>query len=169
MAAKVKFREEKSQKIFNQGSPDEIFYRGLAIRDGVGMPPDAAKALKFFRRAADKGDAKAQIHMGLIHQEGRGVAKDPVLAVKYYRAAAEQGNAAAQLRLGLSRMEGNGIKKDPERAYFWFTLAASRSKGKLKKLAGKFMENLAPSLASARISRAEAAAKSWRAKESATP
>ncbi len=169
MAAKVKFREEKSQKIFSQGSSVEIFYRGLAIRDGVGMPPDATKALKFFRRAADKGSAKAQIYLGMIHEEGRGVAKDQARAVKYYRTAAERGNAAAQLRMGLSRMNGSGIAKDPERAYFWLTLAESKSKGKLRKLARKFKNNLAATLASARIAKAQAAAKSWRPKPGAAP
>ncbi|MDP6174800.1 MAG: hypothetical protein QGF09_11580, partial [Rhodospirillales bacterium] len=48
MAAKVKFREEKSQKIFKQGKPEEIYWRGLAIRDGVGMPPDGPKRSNSF-------------------------------------------------------------------------------------------------------------------------
>ena len=42
-------------------------------RQGEGVPPNDAEALKWFRLAADQGNASAQFFLGLIYQFGRGV------------------------------------------------------------------------------------------------
>ena len=49
-----------------------------------------------FRKAADRGNADAQVSLGYMYLHGRGVPQDDALAVTWYRKAADQGNADAQ-------------------------------------------------------------------------
>ncbi|MDB4723205.1 sel1 repeat family protein [Akkermansiaceae bacterium] len=61
---------------------------------------DAEEAVKWYRKAADQGNATAQYNLGLSYDYGEGVEKDAEEAVKWYRKAADQGIAAAQKNLG---------------------------------------------------------------------
>ena len=44
------------------------------------MPQDYAEAAKWFRKAAEQGDAKAQYNLGIMYAKGQGVPQDYVLA-----------------------------------------------------------------------------------------
>jgi TonB family protein len=92
--------------------------------EGRGVAKDDAEAVKWYRRAADQSDARAQNHLGHMHADGRGIAKDDAEAVKWYRKAAEQGLAAAQYNLGLHYAEGRGLEKDDAEAVKWYRKAA---------------------------------------------
>ena len=48
------------------------------------------KAVKWMRKAADQGLAKAQFNLGMMYEVGRGVVQDYAEAVKWYRKAAEK-------------------------------------------------------------------------------
>ena len=65
------------------------------------MPQDYAEAVKWYRKAADQGDAAAQFNLGVMYATGQGVPQDYAEAVKWYRKAAEQGHAGAQYNLGV--------------------------------------------------------------------
>ena len=69
--------------------------------NGEGVPEDAAEAVRWFRLAAEQGDATAQFNLGVMYDNGEGVPKDAAEAVRWFRLAAEQGYAAAQLNLGV--------------------------------------------------------------------
>ena len=60
---------------------------------GHGVPQDYAEAVKWYRKAADQGDAFAQYNLGVMYDNGEGVPQDQAEAVKWYRKAAEQGDA----------------------------------------------------------------------------
>jgi TPR repeat protein len=60
------------------------------------VPQDYAEAVKWFRKAADQGDAKAQLNLGFAYNTGQGVPQSSAEAVKWYRLAADQGYAGAQ-------------------------------------------------------------------------
>ena len=60
---------------------------------GTGVAQDDRKALKWLRKAAEQGQASAQIYLGWMYKEGRGVAQDDRKAVEWLRKAAEQGHA----------------------------------------------------------------------------
>ena len=47
---------------------------------GYGVPQDYAEAMKWFRKAAEQGDADAQYNLGVMHAQGYGVPQDFVLA-----------------------------------------------------------------------------------------
>jgi hypothetical protein len=55
---------------------------------GGGVPPDYAEAVKWYRKAANQGDADAQFVLGTLYDEGRGVPQDYVEAHKWYNLAA---------------------------------------------------------------------------------
>jgi len=67
--------------------------------NGRGVPQDAAEAVKWYRKAADQGDATGQYNLGWMYANGRGVPQDDAEAVKWYRKAADQGDARAQSAL----------------------------------------------------------------------
>ena len=73
---------------------------GIMYYNGQGVPQDYAEAVKWYRLAADQGDAYAQYNLGVMYDNGEGVPQDYKEAVKWYRLAAEQGHAKAQYNLG---------------------------------------------------------------------
>jgi TPR repeat protein len=81
---------------------------------------DYAKAMKWFRIAADKGDAFAQGWIGMMYHSGLGVKNDGSEAEKWYRLAADQGEHAAQANLGVLYAS----RQNWAEAYFWYSLSA---------------------------------------------
>jgi TPR repeat protein len=60
---------------------------------GRGVAQDYAEAVKWYRRAAEQGDAGAQHNLGLMYDKGRGVAQDYVQAHKWLNFAATKGDS----------------------------------------------------------------------------
>lgn len=91
-------------------------------------------------KAAQRGDAKAQMNLGYAFHFGQGVTSDAAEAVKWFRQAADQGNAAGQRALGYFYHDGMGMGKDEIEAFAYWTLAAitdTEARGKLADLKGK--------------------------------
>ncbi|MCL2102850.1 MAG: sel1 repeat family protein [Syntrophorhabdaceae bacterium] len=83
-----------------------------------------AQDFEAIKRAAEKGDAKAQFNLGNMYLEGRGVALNDAEAAKWFRSAAEQGVSEAQHNLGAMYFEGRGVTKNETEAVKWFRLAS---------------------------------------------
>jgi TPR repeat protein len=66
--------------------------------DGRGVAQNDREAVRWYRKAADKGYARAQCNLGFKYDQGEGVDKDDAQAVYWYRLAAEQGKAALPYR-----------------------------------------------------------------------
>ena len=56
------------------------FYLGVMYNEGRGVPQDYAEAAKWYKLAAEQGDALAQYNLGLSYARGEGVTPDPVAA-----------------------------------------------------------------------------------------
>ena len=82
--------------------------------------------MKWYRKAADQGNAKAQLNLGFMYANGKGVAEDDAEAVKWYRKAADQGDADAQLNLGVIYDNGKGVAEDDAEAKKWYRKAAGQ-------------------------------------------
>ena len=94
---------------------------------GGGVQQDYMEAVKWWRKAAEKGDAKAQSCLGNMYSGGLGVPEDDVEAVKWWRKAAEKGDAKAQSNLGEMYYEGSkGVPKDYVEAAKWYRKAAAQ-------------------------------------------
>jgi TPR repeat protein len=60
------------------------------------VPHDYAEAVRWYRKAAEQGDAAAQDALGFMSGKGQGVSQDYAEAALWYRKAAEQGDVKAQ-------------------------------------------------------------------------
>jgi hypothetical protein len=94
----------------------------------VRSPQDDAKAVESIRKAAEQGDATAQVSLGIMYAHGRrGLPQDDAKAVEWYRKAAEQGNATAQVNLGFMYAHGRGgLPQDDAKAVEWYRKAAEQ-------------------------------------------
>ena len=63
---------------------------------GDGTDRNEAEAARWYRVAADKGDAAAQFFLGKLYKDGKGVEKSAKLALEWFKKAAAQGYADAE-------------------------------------------------------------------------
>jgi TPR repeat protein len=82
--------------------------------------------MRWWRKAADQGDAGAQTNLGLAYSHGKGVTQDHEEAVRWWRKAADQGNAEARTNLGLAYANGEGVPQDHAEAVRWWSRAADQ-------------------------------------------
>ena len=101
---------------------------------GTGVPEDYAKAVYWYKKAAEQGDSDAQFGLGTIYSAGTIVPEDFTKAVYWYKKAAEQGNSDAQYSLGYLYANGFGIAEDYVFAYMWANLAFDKGSKPAKKL-----------------------------------
>jgi TPR repeat protein len=98
------------------------------------------EAVKWYRKAAEQGDAVAQYKLARMYKNGEGVTLDYAEAVKWYIKAADQGNEFAQTNLGLMYYSGRGVTEDDAEAVKWFRKAAEQGWDPQKEL--KNMKNV---------------------------
>lgn len=93
-------------KAIEDGDPEaqcrlaSIYQLGFDCQTGLWLYKDKAKAVKWYRKAAEQGSADAQTALGNCYRYGEGVEKNEVEAVTLFRKAAEQGSVDAQVALG---------------------------------------------------------------------
>ena len=103
---------------------------GVAYANGAGVPLDATEAVRWFRLAADQGDARAQQNLAVGYANGLGVFSDVTEAVRWFRLAADQGHAVAQYNLAIAYANGMGTPLDLTEAARWYRLAAEHGYGR---------------------------------------
>jgi TPR repeat protein len=90
------------------------------------MQPDYPRSMKFFRSAADQGNAEGQFQVGSLYELGEGVEKDRAEALRWFRQAASQGNPKAEYRIGVAFAKAWNIKQDYAEALAMFRKAAEQ-------------------------------------------
>ena len=98
---------------------------GIPCENGEGVLKDTAEAMRWYRLAAEQGDAEAQVRLARIFFYGEIVEKDIAEAVRLFRLAAEQGDAYAQYRLGWMYDNGTGVLKDKSTAHMWLNISSA--------------------------------------------
>lgn len=101
--------------------------RFLGTTNTIEASKSYRKAVEWFQKAAEQGNADAQYKLGLHYRAGNGVEKSAEKAAEWFQKAAEQGKADAQYNLGLCYSLGEGIIRDDEEAFKWFRKSADRS------------------------------------------
>jgi len=91
---------------------------------GEGVAQDYNEAVRWYRKAANQGDAIAQYNYGAMYDNGEGVAQDYTEAAQWYRKAADQDHANAQCNLGLMYSKGEGVAQDYNEAVRLYRRAA---------------------------------------------
>jgi TPR repeat protein/transglutaminase-like putative cysteine protease len=84
----------------------------LYTHGGDGLPQDYGKAIEYFRKSADEGNADALYDLGWVYEAGLGVPQDRQQAIEWYSKAAGRGQKQA-----LNRLDALS-----ERASFWSSL-----------------------------------------------
>lgn len=112
---------------------EDLYDEGLLYYFGFGVTIDHAKAVSYFRKAAELGHAESQCKLGDCYQLGEGVKKNDTEAVKWFRMAADQGNAYGQYNLAYFYENGLGVKKDTKEAIRWYRKAAEQGDEVAKK------------------------------------
>ena len=66
------------------------YYLGSCYNEGKGVEKDYTEAVRWFRKAAEKGNDLAQCQLGIRYYDGGGVKTDYDEAVKWFKKAIEQ-------------------------------------------------------------------------------
>lgn len=99
---------------------------GLLFDRGLGVEPDAGRAVYWFARAAAAGDPAGMANYGRLLQQGKGVRPDAREAARWLYMAARQGQREAQYNLGLMYERGYGVPRDDNAAAAWYSRAAAQ-------------------------------------------
>lgn len=86
-----------------------------------GDKQDYSEAIKWFRKATDKGNAEGEFGLGYCDA----VTKNYTDAFKWFQQAAIQGQPAAQYGLGVCYRDGRGTETNLSEAAIWFHQAAT--------------------------------------------
>ncbi len=99
---------------------------GTMYHEGHGVEQDSAEAARWFRLAAEAGDADAQFNLSVMCSNGWGMPEDQVERARWLRHAAEQGHALSQYALGVLYRDAVGVRADDGKALWWLQLAANQ-------------------------------------------
>ena len=94
---------------------------------GVELPRDETGAARWYRIAAEHGNAEAQVRYGLMLKDGRGTAQNPGEALQWLERAAQQKSGLAMFTLGYAYQKGIlGQQVDVKKAIQWYEGAATQ-------------------------------------------
>lgn len=88
---------------------------------------DDVDAVHWLSRAADAGDAEAQVRLGDRHRHGQGVRQSETAAWNLYVSAARQGDPVAMTNIGVMYDKGRTTAENPQRAAQCYRFAAERN------------------------------------------
>lgn len=103
-------------------SADEAFRKA----EEFNKKKNYTEAMRWYRVAADRGNAQAQVEVGNLYGQGQGVPQNYGEALRWYRLAANQGNDEAQNNVGFFYMSGWGVPQDYAEAMRWLRKAADQ-------------------------------------------
>jgi hypothetical protein len=110
----------------NAGDAAAQVLLGESYESGKGVERDLKQAAEWYKKAAEKGDLAAELHLAALYRDGgKGLPRDMAEAAAWYRKAAEQGDAGAQATLGTLYSIGQGVAQNYIEAYYWLYLAAA--------------------------------------------
>lgn len=102
------------------------FELGRDYEDGKGVRQDDAKAVEWFRKAAEQGNPQAQNSLGLMYADGRGVKRNKHEAVHWYRMAADSGLPEGFYNLAISYFNAEGVNENLHLAFVYMSIAAAK-------------------------------------------
>ncbi|TAL27385.1 MAG: sel1 repeat family protein [Alphaproteobacteria bacterium] len=109
-----------------QNRVGDLYFTGrLGNLDGTGIERNTAEAAKWYRKAAEQGNPRAQYMLGRFYSDGRSLPSNLQQAKMWFRKAAEQGYAKAQFCLGaIYDRDGDDIERGEAKA--WLRKAAKQ-------------------------------------------
>jgi TPR repeat protein len=112
-------------KSADMGQVEAMFELGNRYSSATGgAAKDEASASAWYRKAAERGDARSEAELANIYYLGKGVLQDYSQAELWSRKAADQGDSFGQYQLALLYNEGKGVVLDKAQAISLMTIAA---------------------------------------------
>ncbi len=108
------------------GDLDAMYNIGALYENGFGVPRSTARAIEWYRRAADRRFAPAQFRLGQMYASGLGLRRDAKKALHWYERAAEQGYPEAAFNLAVAYETGVDGGPDIARAVALYSAAVAR-------------------------------------------
>ena len=153
-------RDHRGYPSHDNSLHNQWFNLGQKYQFGKVVGKDLKEAAKWYRKAAEQGNAFGQLKFGIMRLVGQGVPEDNKEAVKLIRKAANQGNAMGQFVLGGMYHKGLGVPEDNVTAYAWLNIAAVNGLANGKEAKDSAAKKMTPE----QIAKAEALAKEMIAK-----
>jgi TPR repeat protein len=107
----------------NQG---DLIAMRLLGEDQMATGHDDASAIGWLAKAANGGDAYAQVDYGYMLEHGRGAPANLASAIIWYKRGAAQGQVNGENNLGLLYAQGHGLPKSDTDAAYWDAKAAAQ-------------------------------------------
>ena len=86
-------------QLAQNGNIEAQFILAGLLRNGEGVPKDAAAAAKWYQKAANQEHSEAMFELGDMYSKGDGIKRNRGKAKKLYKKAAKKGHTRARLRL----------------------------------------------------------------------
>lgn len=148
------------RKAASQGLIEAVASMGRCYYFGEhGLVKDYKEAARWFKIAAEAGDASSQNYLGLIHDQALLGTRDEAAAIEWFTKAAEQGEKKAQASLG--RILGPTSQEKDRRIQALAWLIVAKEAGEIT--AVKSMELVQPSIRPGELEEADALARKLRA------
>ena len=112
------------------GYADAVLATGWFYLNGVGADRDIAKARKWYRESARRGEPKAMFSLGQIAYDER----DFKEAQRWFTRASDAGHARSLYWLGKLYWRGHGVSRDQKQAKRLFHQAATRKVAEAQRL-----------------------------------
>jgi hypothetical protein len=117
---RAKNEEADLRKAADRGDTNAMYQLGnIAAQQGNNV-----EAIRWFKSASDRGNAKASNALAFMYDDGRGVPQNFEQASKLYLKAIRKGDPFAMINRGNMFAQGRGIAPDPLQAYVNYLLAA---------------------------------------------
>ena len=142
------------------GSLTATYLMGMIYRNGdLGVPTDVPHSVVWSRRAAERGEPRAQSYLGRSYFEFKGnplgVEQDATQAVYWWRKACAQGDANALMAMSNVYLVGvGGVSRNEAEGYAYLSVAARTSSVARTKLA-----DMEPKMSSTALEAGQARAK----------
>jgi len=94
------------------------------MREGNYQVQYVSQKFVYAKRAAVRGNVRAQFDLGLMYARGEGVQKNEREAFHWFHKAARNNHVEAKFYMGLSFEQGRGVKKQAQLARYWFKIAS---------------------------------------------
>ncbi|MFM5236634.1 tetratricopeptide repeat protein [Aeromonas veronii] len=143
----------KIKQAAQKGEPEAQRTLGWMYSNGFEVPQSDEKAIFWYEKSAEQGNAKAQFFLG-VRLASRG---DNSQAYSWYTKAANQGDADAQFALGVMYQDGRGVPQDYIKSYAWLSVSAANG----DKNAARFRDYSADKLSKQALIDAQALAEKY--------
>lgn len=116
--------------LVKQGNPQAEYNLGLCYYKGQGVERDYNKAVKLFKKSAQKNNKRAQSWLGWCYYSGKGIENNINKAIQLWKKASDQGLPQAMFYLGSCYFNGEGVQQDYNKATDLFIKASEKNNTK---------------------------------------